>query len=59
MTDRLRLRPAKGLRVRHEPPRRDFVDEDGEEVSDTSYYRRLRDAGDLERAPAPRKQKED
>lgn len=40
------LRPAEGRRVRH--PNGNLFAAEGERVALTPYYRRLRDAGDLE-----------
>jgi hypothetical protein len=47
------LRPAEGRRVRH--PDGSLFAAEGERVVLTPYYRRLRDAGDLEPVPTEKK----
>ena len=51
------LKPAAGLKVRHQDPRRGHVDPDGEEIVLTSFYRRRLADGDLVRAKRPAKPK--
>ncbi len=54
MTERMKVRPAKGLSVRREPPEKGCLEKEGEEVRMTRYWRRRLADGDVERAPKTR-----
>ena len=54
------VKPADGLKVRHEDPRRGHVLAEGEDVVLTSFYRRRIADGDLvvtKRLPVPKPEK--
>ena len=51
------LKPAKGMLIRMENASR-YIDPDGEDLPNTSYYRRRRNDGDLMIAKRPAQNKD-